>query len=152
MVLNSKYPNSVEDMAQEASMHAVHCLDQFDGRSALTTWLIRIGYNQAFDFLRKAKVRGDISQRESLDDILKMEENIANPLAGVKALENAELLYHILEKSSEHQKHILMLYHIDGYSIEEIAEMLEINENTLKVQLLPRERKREYAKRKGWKM
>jgi RNA polymerase sigma-70 factor (ECF subfamily) len=41
----------------------------------------------------------------------------------------------LLERVSEEDRNLLMLKEVEGYSVEELAEMLKMNENTVKVKL-----------------
>jgi RNA polymerase sigma factor (sigma-70 family) len=149
-ILNGNYSNSVEDVVQDATFNAVRYLSHFNGSAPFSGWLFHIGTNAAYDFLRKMKVR---IQGDPLDDILRTEEDISSPSAGVKAYEAVDLFLHVLEGLSEHEKHILILSYVEGYESKEIAEMLDINENTIRTQIFrARKKAAKYAKNKGWKM
>lgn len=47
------------DLAQDAYMRAFERIHQFDGTSALSTWLYQVAVNEALQFLRKRKQRGE---------------------------------------------------------------------------------------------
>jgi len=49
------HPDQTDDLMQEALTKAWFSLASFDGRSAFSTWLCRIGVNLALDFLRGQK-------------------------------------------------------------------------------------------------
>lgn len=136
-IIGHEYPNNVEDVMQEAILNAVLNLRQFDGRALLETWLYKIAVHEAFDFLRKAKVRKDVSRKVSLDDLLLTGEDIADPSIDIdRALENTDLLEHMLKNLTEHQRNIMILHYVEGYSPQEIADKLGMNYNTIKVQLM----------------
>lgn len=47
-------PDDAFDLAQETYLKAFTRINQFDGRSSVTTWLYRVAVNEALQFLRSA--------------------------------------------------------------------------------------------------
>lgn len=147
------YYDGAEDVIQIAALKASRTLRQFAGESRLSSWVLRIAINESFSFLRGMKARKDLSQKDSLDDIFLTTEDIGNFSAQEDAVNNVDLIENIFKTLNEHEKHILILHYVEGYSIAEMSAMLEISENTLKKQL-DRTRKKAsiFAKDKGWKL
>jgi RNA polymerase sigma-70 factor (ECF subfamily) len=50
-------------------------------------------------------------------------------------LEKRDLLMKLLAKVSEEDRTLIMLKEVEGHSVEELAEMTGMNENTIKVKL-----------------
>jgi RNA polymerase sigma-70 factor (ECF subfamily) len=72
----------------------------------------------------------------------KASEDIQSPVADVSdRLASKQRLERLLEFVDERDRMMLMLKEVEGFSVEEIADMLEINGNTVKVRLF-RARKR----------
>ena len=152
-ILGETYISSVEDVVQVAAFNASRFLNKFDGRASLQTWLFRVGSNAALTFITRMKVRKDISEGDSPEDLMKIGEDIADPKAEDNARENAEILEDVLGILDAHQKHILILHHVEGYGSKEIAAMLDMNENTIKVQLhRARQAMIKYANKEGLKI
>jgi RNA polymerase sigma-70 factor (ECF subfamily) len=153
-MIGEKYFNYVEDVVQIATFKASRCLSQFAGDASLQTYLFRICYNEILTFFRYVKVRKDYGpQADSLEDVLSTGEDIVSPATEAEALNSAEILESLLSTLDEYQKHLITLHYVEGYSIEEMAEMLHTNENTLKVQLFrARQTMIKYAGRKGLKI
>jgi RNA polymerase sigma-70 factor (ECF subfamily) len=117
---------------------AYFSLKRFDGRAAFSTWLYRITLNECWDLLRKKKVRpllyeSDLSE-EQAQRVADSESDGAGPDIRQR-LENQQRVEHLLEGLEERDKLMLILKEVEGFSIEEIAEVLELNANTVKVRL-----------------
>ena len=88
--------------------------------------------------MRKKKVRpllyeSDLSE-EQAQRVADSESDDAGPDIRQR-LENQQRVEHLLEGLEERDKLMLILKEVEGFSIEEIAEVLELNANTVKVRL-----------------
>ena len=63
-----KNHEDMEDALQETLMRALTHIDTFDGRSAFSTWLTRLGVNCALLLLRKKRVRRESSMDQGNDE------------------------------------------------------------------------------------
>lgn len=129
----------VEDVAQQIFLKAFVSLKRFDQRSAFSTWVYKISVNECWDYLRKKKVRplvyeSDLSEEQvsRLDGIVSNDRPPAGPGEQTEA---RELLERLLEKLSEQDRQLLLLKEVEGFSVEELADILELNVNTVKVRL-----------------
>jgi RNA polymerase sigma-70 factor, ECF subfamily len=129
----------VEDIAQQVFLKAYLGLKKFDQRAAFSTWLYKIAVNECWDYLRKKKVRpllyeADLSEEQvsRLDGIASLERPPEGPS---ERLETREALDRVLESLSEEDRQLLMLKEIEGFSVQELAEILDLNVNTVKVRL-----------------
>src|SRR5208282_1353816 len=129
----------VEDIAQQVFFKAYFSLKRFDQRAAFSTWLYKITVNECWDLLRKRKVRPlvlevDLSEQQARQ--YQAAEEVADgrpdPSEQLAARERVEQLLQCLE---ERDRSMLVLKEVQGFSVEEIAEVLEINANTVKVRL-----------------
>jgi RNA polymerase sigma-70 factor (ECF subfamily) len=128
----------VEDIAQQVFVKAYFSLKRFDGRAAFSTWLHRITLNECWDLLRKKKVRpllyeSDLSE-EQAQRVADSESGGAGPDIRQR-LENQQRVERLLAGLEERDKLMLILKEVEGFSIEEIAEVLDLNANTVKVRL-----------------
>lgn len=129
----------VEDIAQQIFLKAFVSLKRFDQRSAFSTWLYKISVNECWDYLRKKKVRplvyeSDLSEEQvsRLDGIVSHDRP---PEAPSERAEARELLERMLEKLPEQDRQLLLLKEVEGFSVEELAGILDLNVNTVKVRL-----------------
>src|SRR5437016_3319368 len=136
-ILNRR--EDVEDIAQQVFVKAYFSLKRFDQRAALSTWLYKITVNECWDMLRKKKVRplvyeADLSEEQARQVISSAEKGKEHPDISER-LELRQRVDRLLEGLDERDRLMLILKEVEGFSIEEIAEVLDLNANTVKVRL-----------------
>lgn len=115
-----------QDYAQEAWIRAIRALPTFRGESRFSTWLHRIAVNAALQAVRKAETR---SKREApMPDAVPVV-----PGPGDALLE--QRLEVAMDRLPEGMRRVLILHDVEGYTHEEIGELLGVNSGTSKSQL-----------------
>jgi len=129
----------VEDTAQQVFLKAYFSLRRFDQRAAFTTWLYKITVNECWDLLRKRKVRPLVYESELTEEQAEMyiatEQAVEQSRDASEQLETKQELEEWLGCLEEKDRAMLVLKEVQGFTVEEIAEMMEINGNTVKVRL-----------------
>jgi RNA polymerase sigma-70 factor, ECF subfamily len=115
-----------QDWAQEAWIRAFRALPSFRRESRFSTWIHRIAVNAALQSLRKSGTR-DRREGEMPDDVA------VHPRTRDVLLEDR--LEAALDRVPEGMRKILILHDVEGYTHEEIGELLGINPGTSKSQL-----------------
>lgn len=120
------------DMAQEALVRAWRSLSTYKGQSRFSTWLYRVTSNVCLDELRRRK-------NVQIQSLQEMQQNGFDPAdAGdtpEKAAERRQTRLELTEaiaRLSEEHRVALVLRDVHGLSYEQIADVLEINLNTVK--------------------
>lgn len=134
-----KRREDVEDIAQQVFVKAYFSLKRFDQRAAFSTWLYKITVNECWDMLRKKKVRplvyeADLSEEQARQVISSAEKGKEEPDISER-LEARQQVERLLQGLDERDRLMLILKEVEGFSIEEIAEVLDLNANTVKVRL-----------------
>ncbi len=130
----------VEDIAQQVFVKAYFSLKRFDQRAAFSTWLYKITVNECWDLLRKRKVRPlvlevDLSE-EQARQYQAAEQRIADGRrTRASGWQPGQRVEQLLECLEDETGSMLVLKEVQGFSVEEIAEALELNANTVKVRL-----------------
>ena len=142
----------VEDVAQQVFVKAYFSLKRFDQRAAFSTWLYKITVNECWDMLRKRKVRplvyeADLSEEQARQVISSAEKGKDEPDISER-LEARQRVERLLDGLDERDRLMLILKEVEGFSIEEIADVLDLNANTVKVRLF-RARRRVVGQAKG---
>ena len=116
-------PSDAEDAVQEALVSALRSVERFERRSAVRTWLYRIVVNASLDRLRRNAARPAGSL-----------EGIDVP-SGVDEADRTSTRMDVmsaLQTLSPGQRAAVVLVHIEGMSVAEAAEVLELPEGTVK--------------------
>ena len=131
--------NDAEDIAQQVFSKIYFSIRNFDFRSSLLTWIYKITVNECYDYLRKKRVRrlvyeSDFSAEESQRMDASEPAVDPAPLADTR-LAQRDLAVKLLSKVSEEDRSLILLKEVEGHSVEELAQMTGMNENTIKVKL-----------------
>jgi RNA polymerase sigma-70 factor (ECF subfamily) len=133
----------VEDVAQQALAKAYFSIRRFDLRSTFGTWLYKIAVNECWDYLRKKKVRRLVYESDlSEEQVRKLESVPQQSFGGQQHLEDAgrrleqrQMIERLLGQLEEKDQLMLVMKEVEGFSVEEIGEVLGLNVNTVKVRL-----------------
>lgn len=129
----------VEDIAQQVFLKAYFSLKRFDQRSAFSTWVYKITVNECWDLLRKKKVRPLVFESELSEEqahaYLSTEHQPEYAPDVSEQLETRQQIEQWLDCLEERDRAMLVLKEVQGFTVEEIAEIMEINGNTVKVRL-----------------
>ena len=129
----------VEDIAQQVFMKAYFSLKRFDQRAAFSTWLYKITVNECWDLLRKRKVRPLVFEAEFSEEQARQYDGMEEKADGVPDVSERMALRQeveeLMECLEERDRMMLVMKEVQGFSVEEIAELMEINANTVKVRL-----------------
>ncbi|HEV2199748.1 MAG TPA: RNA polymerase sigma factor [Bryobacteraceae bacterium] len=131
--------NDAEDIAQQVFAKIYFSIKNFDFRSSLLTWIYKITVNECYDYLRKKRVRKLVYESDfSEEDAQRMEaaEPAIDPHPPIDTrLAQRDLVMKLLSKLSEEDRSLMLLKEVEGHSVEELAQMTGLNENTIKVKL-----------------
>jgi len=122
----------LDDVVQEVFIVVYDRLSTFEGRSSLRTWIAGVCHNVVRDCLRRRAVRpvGDPLESES-----KLESQARDPGDACELKSAAQELDGILDKMSEMHREVFILYEIEQMSAPDIADLLGVNENTVRTRL-----------------
>ncbi len=116
-----------EDLYQEMVIQLWRAYGSFRGESKLSTWMYRIALNTAISDLRKQSRRVDLQ----FPEFIPREDADVRDQAKEEQLQQ---LYAAIQKLSEVEKAIVMLY-LEDKSYEEMEEILGINNGNLRVKM-----------------
>jgi RNA polymerase sigma factor (sigma-70 family) len=120
-----------EDILQDGFVKIIKNFRSFEGNQKnFEAWLRKIILFTAIDHFKK-----NLPLRQQIDISELTDENIAILPCKVEADLNSEDLAAIVNKLPDGYKLVFNLYVVEGFSHQEIAEMLQISEGTSKSQL-----------------
>lgn len=129
-ILNSR--EDAEEAAQDAFVRAFNALPNFNRESKFTTWFYRIIINAALTIQQKKKLlTEDITDSRSEVHILRG----ADSTESLKRKEQRFYIQQALKQLSPDDVTMITLFYLKEHSLEEIAEIVSIETNTVKVKL-----------------
>ena len=125
-----------EDVAQEAILKAYRALATFRGASRFGTWLISIVCNEARGRLRKKSRTPSESYEEQADVTPALLTDWREiPLESLERKELVEKIEEAIKDLPSAYREVFVLRDRDELGIDEIAEILGISQNLVKVRL-----------------
>ncbi len=115
-----------EDIAQETFLSAYRHLKKYDRRWPFRNWLLSIAHNKCVDWLRRSRLTYGL---ETLEDTgVGVEDWVIRKEVG-------ELVQSALRKLSAEDRAVVVLKYWEGMSYKEIAEVLNVNEGSVRNRL-----------------
>jgi RNA polymerase sigma-70 factor, ECF subfamily len=130
-----------EDILQETFLKALRGISGFEDRSNLSTWLYRIGMNEALMMLRKRKNAPAelIDQKDAQDEVESPVEIVDwGKLPEEELLDGEGRLFldRAVDLLTENLKTVFVLRDVEGLSVKETADVLKVSEAVVKTRLL----------------
>jgi RNA polymerase sigma-70 factor (ECF subfamily) len=134
-------PQDAEDVLQNTFLSALNHLPKFEGRSSLSTWLYRIAANEALMLIRRKKpeINLDDAQDSENDENLLPTQFVdwsALPEDELLSGEGKKALDSAIQSLPESMLIVFVLRDVEGLSIKETADALNLTETNVKTRLL----------------
>jgi RNA polymerase sigma-70 factor (ECF subfamily) len=120
-----------KDVVQEVFIKVWNGREQLEEIQNIEAWCMRVTKNLSLDRLRQ-------QQRRPTDPIEKgfyVQQTALSPLDTVVTTENMKRIGELMAILPEKQRHVMHLRDVEGYSYQEISEILEIDMSQVKVNL-----------------
>jgi RNA polymerase sigma-70 factor (ECF subfamily) len=129
-----------QDLTQDTFLRIIKGKQNYERRAKFTTWMWRIAHNLRVDTYRKDKFR----KHDSLDQPIGLDDEKSTKLDMVEDAKDvgAERYVHgdrfieelklVLPELDEEQREVFLLRQMEGLSFQEIAEIQDVNINTVK--------------------
>ena len=133
--------HDAEDAVQDALLSAYKHLDHFKGTAKMTTWLTAIVTNSALTKLRRRARYSHLSLNEQLNK--EQDYFLSDTLADVRpnpedecaSSESYRFLMQFLSELSPSLQQVIQLRYLDGLTISEAAQILDVPVATMKARL-----------------
>ena len=133
-------PQDAEDVLQETYLKALRALPSFEGRSSLSTWLHRIAVNEALMILRKRRPVTPIEEEPADDEAVSEPVQIVDfsqlPERELLSGEAQRFLDQAIQRLTPGLRSVFLFRDVEGLSIKETAEALNLTEMNVKTRLL----------------
>ena len=141
-----KSREEAEEVAQDSFLKAYRALAKYNADAKFSTWLYKIAYNTCLDRIRK-------NNREqytvAIDEYTEQQvRSLDNILGRIEENERRQMIQDCLNLLPGEDGFLLTLYYFEGQPVKEIAKIMNINANHVKIKLY-RSRKKLTAVLKG---
>lgn len=131
-----------EDVAQEVFIAVFKTIDQFREESKFSTWLYRVTVNHCKNRIKYLARRHD-RDKDELDEtsqqtngaVTGMPVRAAQPDKALASAQMEKLLHEAIADLDEEQRQVVILRDVEDLSIEEICEITELPDGTVKSRL-----------------
>lgn len=136
-----KNKEDAQDILQDAYVSALSKLDSLKNPEKFDKWLYQIIANKAKNYLVKNKPLLFEQLEKDDEDAISFEETIQDDTLEFQPKENCDYqelkqaLKVLIDELPDDQRMCLLMYYFEELSINEIAESLELNTNTIKSRL-----------------
>lgn len=150
-----RQPAEVEDLAQQVFLKVYRALRRFNFRASFSTWLHRIVVNECYDHLRRQRaLKSSAGNEVPVEDLAALERmgaggRLPGPADALRRLELRQAVEQLFARLPADDRIVLALRELEGLSMQEMARVLGVKENTAKVRLF-RARKRLLEVHRRW--
>ncbi|MFR4352392.1 MAG: RNA polymerase sigma factor [Roseburia sp.] len=119
------------DIVQNAICKALENYESLRNRNALRTWFYRILVNESISYIRKYKMEVQCGEADRLQE----ESSIANGTYGIAGGALPSAVYREICALPLELQHIIKLHYFEDMKLQEVAQVLDMNLNTVKAKL-----------------
>ncbi|HVT12548.1 MAG TPA: sigma-70 family RNA polymerase sigma factor [Fimbriimonadaceae bacterium] len=126
------------DVVSDAFIRVYNALGTFKGQSSFSTWMYRILTNCFLDIRKKVKPTTslEVSSQSGEGEIERqIEDWRPTPHEESERIEREERVERAVNRLPEYQRAMIVMYHVDMLTYEEIAEALDLPIGTVKSRL-----------------
>ena len=128
-----KNREEAEEVSQDTFVKTYRSLNKFKGDSKFSTWIYKVAYNSCLDRIKKnKKYLNDIEINEFTEHQVKTVNNAFDALVEE---ERNQLIQDCLHLLPSDDSFLLTLYYFEEQSLDEIADIVGISANNVKVKL-----------------
>ncbi len=123
----------IKDIMQNTYIKAYEKLHQFNKKSEFSTWLIRIGINEALHVLRSKQQKVFIHPNTNSNKSFVEASKSMNPEYNIIQREAKWILEKVIDELPEKYKVVYILSEVENMKIKDISNCLDISINNVKV-------------------
>ena len=131
-----------EELTQDSFLKAFKKLNSFKGDCSFSTWLFRIAYNTAISATRKRKIEYPMVDEVMMESV--PDEAMESFFDGDENEIKLQKLEEAITKLNVEEKTLITLFYTEDKSVAELARVLDLTPENVKVKL-HRVRKRLYV-------
>ncbi len=118
------YGNEAEDIVQEVFMELAKSVKNFRGDSSFSTFLYRISVNTSYRYIKRKTSKDVVS--DSIDFLANMFVTKNDEGFSLEQQDRAVMLNNAMKSLSPEKRVALVLFEVEGLTLNEISEILKI--------------------------
>ncbi len=132
--------DEAQDLAQEVFLKIYRQIKNFREESKLSTWIYRISVNTCLDWKKKKERIKSINfsnmvNEENKDQTIDIKDESMLPDEIILKDENQKQIHELIYELSDKYKTVLIMYHFNEMSYQDISKALKIPERTVETRL-----------------
>lgn len=133
-----KSEDEAKDVVQETMIKVWNKRDEMDTYQNMEAWCMRVAHNLALD-----KLKSKHNQSVDIDSAYDLQSNNQSPYSSTEQSDTMHVVFSYINQLPDMQKQVIQLRDVEGFSYQEISDILNQNINTVKVNLF---RARKYVR------
>ncbi len=125
-----KNEDEAKDVVQETMIKVWNKRNELHTYNNMEAWCIRVARNLSLD-----KLKSKHNNSVDIDKAYDLQSNSQSPYSSTEQSDTMNSVHYFINKLPDMQKQIIQLRDIDGFSYQEISDILKQNLNTVKVNL-----------------
>jgi len=134
-----KNREEAEEVSQDTFVKVYKSISKFNGESKFSTWIYKVAFNTCLDRLRKNKRLQPVAGMDAFTEQDAI--SLINVLDSIEERERKQMIQYCLHELPGEDSFLLTLYYFEEHSLEEIAKIIGINPNNVKIRLYRSRRK-----------
>lgn len=127
--------HDAEEITFDTFVRCFKSLKTYDPKRPFATWIFTIAHNLMIDFLRKNKKHYEQLDERSIEEIDIADEKSNRPALDFERQQKLNKLEQALGQLAPIDREIVILFHREEKSYQEISEILNLPETTIKTRL-----------------
>lgn len=128
-----KSREGAEEAAQDSFLKVYRSLAEFKGDARFSTWLYKITYNTCLDRIRKNKKEQTVVAIDEFNE--QQIRSLDSSLDALEAQERKQMIQDCLNLLAAEDSFMLTLFYFEEQSIKDIAKIMGIKSNHVKIKL-----------------
>ncbi len=125
-----KNEDEAKDVVQETLIKVWNKREEMHTYENMEAWCIRVARNLALD-----KLKSKHNKSVDIDNAYDLQSSTQSPYSSTEQSDTMTSIHHFINKLPDLQKQVIQLRDIDGFSYQEISDILKQNLNSVKVNL-----------------
>ena len=130
-----KEEQSAHDALQETFLNVYRAARHFRGDSKVGTWINRIAINVCLEMIRKNRKHDLRSDEDVSENLTLVDEDGQTPFESIEQAELRRRVQRALGRLGSKHRDVVRMHDLEGYTIREIADELNVAEGTVKSRL-----------------